>query len=44
MCTHKSKKISEVINKSDEDLNLHEIKAKTGAGKDLVLLIQHHQK
>ena len=31
MCTHKSKKISEVINKSDEDLNLHEIKAKTGA-------------
>ena len=32
MGTHKSKKISEVINKSDEDLNLHEIKAKTGAG------------
>ena len=35
MCTHKSKKISEVINKSDEDLNLHEIKAKTGAGNGL---------
>ena len=35
MGTHKSKKISEVINKSDEDLNLHEIKAKTGAGNGL---------
>lgn len=28
----KSHKIHEVINESNEDLNLHEIKAKTGAG------------
>ena len=28
----KSHKIKETINKSNEDLNLHEIKAKTGAG------------
>lgn len=32
MDTHKSKKISEVMHKSDENLNLHQIKAKTGAG------------
>jgi hypothetical protein len=28
----KSPKVKETINKSNEDLNLHEIKAKTGAG------------
>ena len=30
--SHKSQKIENVINESNEDLNLHEIKAKTGAG------------
>lgn len=30
--THKSHKIKEVINQHDGNLNLHEIKAKTGAG------------
>ena len=30
----KSPKVKETINKSNEDLNLHEIKAKTGAGID----------
>lgn len=30
--THKSHKIKEVINEHDGNLNLHEIKAKTGAG------------
>ena len=32
MKKHKSQKIKEVIHQSDEDLNLHEIKARTGAG------------
>ncbi len=32
MKKYKSHKIEEVIKKTDDDLNLHEIKAKTGAG------------
>lgn len=32
MKKYKSHKIQEVIHENDEDLNLHEIKAKTGAG------------
>ncbi|MCI9069657.1 hypothetical protein [Clostridium sp.] len=32
MKKYKSHKIEEVIKKNDDDLNLHEIKAKTGAG------------
>ena len=32
MKKYKSHKIEEVIEQNDEDLNLHEIKAKTGAG------------
>lgn len=32
MKKYKSEKIQEVITKSDENLNLHEIKARTGAG------------
>lgn len=32
MKKHKSQKIKEAIHESDKDLNLHEIKARTGAG------------
>ena len=32
MKKYKSEKIKEVIHGTDEDLNLHEIKARTGAG------------